>query len=185
MNEFTSVRRLRFASLALLWGSVFLGSAPSLLAQDAVTKAAEVAPPPSTLKTKDVTAINRLVEEFYSAISSPSGGKLDRKRLRPLFVSEGRIASVRQASSGRPARVVVMSPDEYADGSDMMTAKSGFFDRVLSNRVEMFGSMAHVYSAYESRTDPRDDRPLARGIKSFELLQNRRNLANRSGLLGF
>lgn len=35
--------------------------------------------------------------------------------------------------------------------------------------------MAQVYSTYESRSDPKDPRPMARGIKSFELLnsQNR------------
>jgi heme-degrading monooxygenase HmoA len=35
--------------------------------------------------------------------------------------------------------------------------------------------MAHVYSTYESRSHPEDAKPMARGIKSFELL----NSANR------
>lgn len=32
--------------------------------------------------------------------------------------------------------------------------------------------MAHVYSTFESRSDLKDPKPMARGIKSFELLNS-------------
>ena len=68
-----------------------------------------------------------------------------------------------------------MTPDEYATRSDAATAVDGFFDRNIANRIQRFGVMAQTYSTYESRSHLDDKKPMARGIKSFELL----NSANR------
>jgi hypothetical protein len=123
----------------------------------------------------DVTTIEGIVHAFYSAISAPAGGKLDQNRLRSLFVPGGRIASSVPANSSRVADVVFLSPEEYAALSDKATATSGFFDNNPANQIERFGGMAHVYSTFESRSKLDDPKPMARGIKSFELL----NSANR------
>jgi hypothetical protein len=123
----------------------------------------------------DVATIEDTVRAFYSALSTPAGGKLDRNRLRSLFVPDGRIVVSREPSSSRAADVTFLSPDEYTNISDAYTATAGFFDRSPANQVETFGVMAHVYSTYESRSHPEDAKPMARGIKSFELL----NSANR------
>jgi hypothetical protein len=123
----------------------------------------------------DVSTIEDTVRAFYSAISAPAGGKLDRNRLRSLFVPDGRIVNSRTPRSSRPADVTFLSPDEYANISDAHTATAGFFDRNLANQVEKFGVMAHVYSTYESRSHLEDAKPMVRGIKSIELL----NSANR------
>ena len=118
----------------------------------------------------DVSSIQSIVKAFYSAISAPAGGKLDRERLHSLFVPSGRIVVGLPPSASRPANVLFLALDQYADGSDSQTAKEGFFDANPANQIEQFGVMAHVYSTYESRTHPEDSKPMARGIKSFELL---------------
>lgn len=123
----------------------------------------------------DVATIEATVRAFFSAISAPAGGKLDRNRLRSLFVPGGRIVLSREPRTSRPADVTFLSPDEYANLSDAYTATAGFFDRNLANQVEKFGVMAHVYSTYESRSHPEDAKPMVRGIKSIDLL----NSANR------
>jgi hypothetical protein len=123
----------------------------------------------------DVATIENIIRAFYSAISVPAGDKLDQNRLRSLFVPGGRIAVSMPANASRAADVCFLSPEEYAALSDTGTATEGFFDRNLSNQVEKFGVMAQVYSAFESRTHLEDPKPMARGIKSFELL----NSANR------
>ncbi|NYF80914.1 hypothetical protein [Granulicella arctica] len=123
----------------------------------------------------DVDTIEHTVRAFYSAISTSAGGKLDRNRLRSLFVPDGRIVSSREPRSDRAADVVFLSPDAYANLSDAATVREGFFDRNLASQIETFGVTAHVYSTYESRSHPEDAKPMARGIKSFELL----NSANR------
>lgn len=118
----------------------------------------------------DVSSIEEIVKAFYSAISAPAGGKLDRKRLHSLFVPSGRIAVGVPARESHAANVVFISLDQYADSSDAGTATEGFFDANPANQIEQFGVMAHVYSTYESRSHPEDVKPMARGIKSFELL---------------
>ena len=66
----------------------------------------------------------------------------------------------------------ILSPDEYAAISDSQTVSKGFFDRNLANQIERFGVMAHVYSTYESRFERDSPKPVARGIKSIELLNS-------------
>ena len=117
-----------------------------------------------------MSTIENIVKAFYSAISAPAGGKLDRDRLHSLFVPSGRIAVGLPSAGSRAANILFLSLDQYADGSDTQTAKEGFFDANPANTVERFGVMAHVYSTYESRAHAEDAKPMARGIKSFELL---------------
>ena len=76
------------------------------------------------------------------------------------------------SEQGRPADVVFESLDQFADIGDAYTMTKGFFDRNVANHVQQFGVMAHVYSTYESRSLPSDLKPMARGIKSFELLNS-------------
>jgi len=123
-------------------------------------------------KQTDVATIEKTVRAFYDAISAPAGGKLDRDRLRSLFLPAGRIVVGRPASSSRAADVRILSPEEYAAISDSQTASKGFFDRNIANQIERFGVMAHVYSTYESRFEQDSAKPVARGIKSFELLNS-------------
>ena len=125
-----------------------------------------------TAASDDVSSIQNIVKAFYRAISAPAGGKLDRNRLRSLFVPSGRIVVGIPPNGSRSANVIFISLDEYADRSDSQTARSGFFDANPANQIEQFGVMAHVYSTYESRTNADDAKPMARGIKSFELLHS-------------
>ena len=120
----------------------------------------------------DTHSIAELVAAFDATLSAPQGGKLDRVRLRSLFVPDGRIAILARTKPGAPADVIFVTPDQYADLSDRSTTRRGFFDRVIANGVERFGDMAHVYSAYESRYSASDPKAFARGIKSFELLHS-------------
>ena len=127
---------------------------------------------PASESSDETTAINKAVEDFFQAISAPAGAKLNRERLNSLFVPGGRILTAIPPKGTTPAQVRIMSPYEYADASDRFTTKNGFFDHVLHNRVEKFGLMAHVYSAYESRNDLRDEKPMVRGVKSIDLLHS-------------
>ena len=120
----------------------------------------------------DVATIESTVRAFYDAISTPAGGRLNRDRLRSLFVPAGRIVAGRAPNSGQAADVIFLSPDEYAAISDAHTVSKGFFDHNLANHIERFGAMAHVYSTYESRFDRESTKPVARGIKSIELLNS-------------
>lgn len=159
--------------------SLLLAAAPAFAGP--TTSGGEVAKPSLSLlghpgwaapSATDGRSIADLVAAFDATLSAPAGGRLDRARLRSLFVPDGRIAIVARAKPGAPADVVFVSPDQYAALSDHATARQGFFDRVIANGVERFGDMAHVTSAYESRHAVSDRAPFVRGIKSFELLHS-------------
>jgi hypothetical protein len=112
------------------------------------------------------------MKAFYRALSTTAGGKIDRNRLRSLFVPDARIVVGLPPHSGHAADAIFLTPDEYAARSDDQTVTAGFFDRSLANEVERFGVVAHVYSMYESRSHLEDTKPMARGIKSVELLNS-------------
>jgi hypothetical protein len=162
-------------SLVFCSATFLFAQAPSATAPQNSRPALSSHPEWPKAKPADVATIEDTVRAFYNAISAPAGGKLDRDRLRSLFVPDGRIVASREPSSSRAADVIFLPPDEYANISDAHTATAGFFDRNSANQVEKFGVMAHVYSTYESRSRPEDATPMARGIKSFELM----NSANR------
>lgn len=161
---------LVFCSATLL-----VAQKPPVTAQPRAQDALGSHPEWPTANPADVATVEDIVHAFYSAISAPAGGKLDQSRLRSLFVPGGHIVSSVPANSSRAADVRILSPEEYAAISDAHTVTSGFFDSNPANQVEKFGAMAHVYSTFESRSHLEDPKPMARGIKSFELL----NSANR------
>lgn len=165
---------MRVFILAVSLFSAALLSAQSPQATSPRNLQTEIAAHPESPKAipSDVDTIEDIVRAFYSAISTPAGGKLDQNRLRSLFVPDGRIASSVEPTSLRAADVVFLSPEEYAAMSDAHTVTSGFFDSNPANQIERFGVMAHVYSTFESRSHLKDPKPMARGIKSFELLKS-------------
>jgi hypothetical protein len=59
-----------------------------------------------------------------------------------------------------------------ADASDASTVTEGFWGRNPANQIEQFGVIVHVYLTYESRSRVEEEKPKARGIKSFELVNS-------------
>ena len=47
--------------------------------------------------------------------------------------------------------------------------KTGFFETEIARRTEQFGSIAHVWSTYESRHAKDEAKPFMRGINSIQL----------------
>jgi hypothetical protein len=64
-----------------------------------------------------------------------------------------------------------MTVDDYAKNAGASFEKNAFYEAPVSNRVETFGNIAHVFSTYESRRAP-GDKPFARGINSFQLVKD-------------
>ena len=48
-------------------------------------------------------------------------------------------------------------------------SKEVFYEREVARRAERYGDIMQVFSTYESRHDPKDPEPFARGINSFQL----------------
>jgi len=119
----------------------------------------------------DVGSIDAILHAAYDTISGPAGQQRDWNRFRSLFVSGARLIPVVPDPKGG-FHTVVFSPDEYAEHGDPYFQKNGFFEREVARRTDRFGSMAQVFSTYESRHAAADPNPFVRGINSFQLMND-------------
>ena len=65
-----------------------------------------------------------------------------------------------------------MSLEEYARDTTPFFAANPFYEIETSRRIDLFGHIAHVWSAYEARTSPGDSEPERRGINSIQLFRH-------------
>lgn len=152
------------------------GAAPVRTSAPAQTATAAAAPaPPSqtapSVAPSDVASPDAIIAAAYAAISGPAGAPRDEARIRALFLPEARfvVAAPRPGGGFAPK---VYGLDEFLAGLRGFVATEGFFERGIANRAEQFGNIAHVFSSYESRHDAKDARPFARGVNSFQLLND-------------
>ncbi len=120
----------------------------------------------------DVGSLDSIMKAVYSVISGDAGKPRDWDRFRSLFHKDARLIP-----SGKNAQTGVIgarsfTPDEYINRSQAFFEKEGFYESEKARRVEMYGNIAHVFSTYESRHAPGDSKPFARGINSFQLLND-------------
>ena len=121
---------------------------------------------------KDVATMDSIVAALYDVISGPAGQKRNWDRFRSLFVPGARlIPTGRNPQTGEVASRV-RTPEEYITRSAPLLEQNGFFEREISRRTEKFGSIAHLFSTYESRHKAEDEKPFARGINSIQLMND-------------
>jgi DNA-binding beta-propeller fold protein YncE len=124
-----------------------------------------------TVRPADVASMDAIVAALYDVISGPAGQKRDWDRFRALFAPGARLIPTGRRPDGSQT-MRVLTPDEYAAQSGPGLERSGFFEREIGRRVEQFGGIAHVFSAYDSKRLPTDSVPFARGINSIQLMND-------------
>lgn len=127
------------------------------------------ASPAVAARSGDVDSIEHIIAAVYDVISGPAGQR-DWDRFRSLYYSGARMISTRHSDKA-PLAAHVFTPDEYAQRGQIFFSKEGFFENSVSNRVEQWDSIAHVWSTYESR-HAKGEKPFARGINSFQLFND-------------
>lgn len=118
--------------------------------------------------TPDYSTIDGIIIDLYGVISGPAGQKRDWEKFKNLFVENAHISSGSINNQGTPRRVA-LSPQKYIEQSGSFLEEKGFFETEISRKTEVWSSLAHVYSTYESRWKPEDKEPFARGINSIQL----------------
>jgi hypothetical protein len=119
----------------------------------------------------DVASMDAIIAALYDVISGPMGQKRDWNRFRSLFYPGAKLMPSIHPPTG-PARILISSPDEFAARSAPILEQRGFFERETARTAEQFGSIAHVFSTYDSRNKLDDPQPFARGINSIQLLND-------------
>jgi hypothetical protein len=171
-----SFLRVRFNSIFAFLSLLFLSLVFSV-AGKAQTPAATPAATPSSAPAAtaaanpaDVATMDAIVAALYDVISGPAGPR-NWDRFRSLFAPDARLIATGRRPTGEFASRS-LSPEDYVQRNSAFMQKNGFFEREISRRTENFGSIAHLFSTYESRHAREDAKPFARGINSIQLMND-------------
>ena len=118
----------------------------------------------------DVEAISAAVDEMYGMISGPAGPR-DWSRQANCFHPQARQIRTWIDAGGRPA-CAIMGLDDYARDTTPFFAANDFYEIEIARRIDLFGNIAHVWSAYEARRSPDDEEPERQGVNSIQLFRD-------------
>jgi hypothetical protein len=126
-----------------------------------------VSAPPAT--AEDVASIDAIVAALYDVISGPAGQARDWNRMRSLFVPGALLIPTANRPGGMfGARV--MSVNDYIAMSGTFLVETGFTEREIARRTDVYSRIAHVFSTYEGVLETTGAR--IRGINSIQLLND-------------
>jgi hypothetical protein len=120
----------------------------------------------------DPTDIGSVVDAMYAMISGPAGPR-DWERQRRIFHPLARQMRTGVDADGRPW-IKLMSLEEYRQDTTPFFAANDFYEVEIARRIDAFGNIAQVWSAYEARTAPGDAEPERRGVNSIQLFRDER-----------
>jgi hypothetical protein len=118
----------------------------------------------------DEEAIGAGVDEMYAMISGPAGPR-DWSRQDNCFLPEARQVRTWVDREGRAAKTS-MGLEDYARDTQPFFDANAFYEVETERRIDVFGNIAHVWSAYEARSSPDDAPPERRGINSIQLFND-------------
>lgn len=119
-------------------------------------------------KPADVASPDAILAAAYDVISGPAGQERDWDRMRSLFYPGAQLIRTAVKKEGGLS-ATFLTTQNYIDRAGSYFKTNSFFEREVARRGERWGSIMQVFSTYESRHDPKDPTPFARGINSFQL----------------
>ena len=130
-----------------------------------------------TIETKpanpaDVASIDAIMKAVYEVISGDAGVKRDWDRFRTLFHPSARLIPTGKNSNTGVTGARAMTVEEYITRAAPFMEKEGFFEKEIARRGETYGNIAQMFSTYASYHKSNDKEPFARGINSFQLLND-------------
>jgi hypothetical protein len=118
----------------------------------------------------DRARIGAVIDEMYAMISGPAGPR-DWSRQANCFHPDARQIRTFLDAEGRPAMTAMGLADYARDTTDFFMTHD-FFEVEIGRRIDLFGNIAHVWSAYEARSSLGDAEPERRGINSIQLFRD-------------
>ena len=169
----THASRIVVLSILTLTGAAVLAQTPAAPAPTAAKLTGSIAGHPDwpVAKAEDVRSPEAVVAAVYSVISGGKNQPRDWDRMRSLFVPDARLIPSVAGKDGH-VDAVFLTIDGYIARSNARMTSDGFFERSIHNEMEQFGNIVQIWSTYESRHDPADEKPFQRGINSFQLLKD-------------
>ena len=121
-------------------------------------------------EAEDKAAIGAVIDEMYAMISGPRGPR-DWSRQANCFHPDARQIRTFLDADGRPA-MTAMGLDDYARDTTPFFMTHDFHEVEIARRIDLFGNIAHAWSAYEARSSLDDAEPERRGINSIQLFRD-------------
>jgi hypothetical protein len=122
----------------------------------------------SGTKRAESGELDQLMRAFYEVISFEEGGAPDWENMAKLFSPHARITRL------TPEGVDYMDLTSFRNLAEEMIevgAFTSFYERELTRRVDQFGAVLHVASAYETKISPAASDYLERGVNSLQLIR--------------
>jgi hypothetical protein len=156
---------LRAGRLAVL--AIAAASAPVAAQQ---TPAAPPATAPAA-RPSDVESPEAMMVALYDVITGPSSQARDWNRFRSLFLPGARLIYIQVNPDGSSIAHPLPVEDFIRLAGPSYLQGAGFWETGIGRRIDRFGNVAHIFSAYESRTTAPDGPVHARGINTVQLVR--------------
>ncbi len=121
--------------------------------------------------TENVLTLDSAINSLYSVISGEKKEKRDWALFKFLFYPEAKLIASGKNDDGKP-QVKYMKPEDYIKISGKWLVENGFFEKEIHRSIDHFGSMAQVFSTYETYHSKKDETPFMRGINSIQLFND-------------
>lgn len=112
--------------------------------------------------------IDELMTLFYEVISFEEGGSPDWDSMARLFSKHARITRVTPETTDH---LDLQGFRSMAEELIEVGAFTSFFEREIGRRVDRFGQVMHVASAYETTIAPDAIDYIERGVNSLQLIR--------------
>jgi len=119
--------------------------------------------------SNDTKTIESTIHSLYEVISGGPQVQRDWDRFKNLFKPEGRLLPTRKDEGGNLI-LKALTPEEYVE-LFKSRIPTGFFEREISRKEEEFGTVAHVFSTYETK-EKKEGTVTNRGINSIQLFKD-------------
>lgn len=112
---------------------------------------------------EEVESIDAIVSSIFAIISGEKGEEGDWELMRNIFHPEARLMT------GYPDELKVFSVEDYISTFRDNFYNMTFYEKVVQNKIERFGDLAHVLSTYQAFRTKEMDRPVRTGVASIQL----------------
>jgi hypothetical protein len=121
-------------------------------------------------KPEDVKTLDAIIKAYYATVSGAKGEARDWNRLRSLMLPETRMFSTRPA--GNRLLPIVLTIDQYIEANRNYFEKGGYYESEINRRTDHAGTVAQVFSTFESRRHAEEPTPYSRGVNSFQIVND-------------
>ncbi len=134
------------------------------------------APQRAAAAPADAASPEAIVAALYGAVSHGADAEPNWSRMREIFLPVGMLVPPKKPQEDM---FTVIDVDGFQDRVRKATAAAkqkgeptSFYESEIARRIDCFGNVCQVFSTYEGRRAPSDEKPFVRGVNSIQLVRD-------------